>query len=185
MHDIIAAPYIRRGRGARRERDHARTEEREGGAPSHVDRGTRREEVEAAEEGLAARARRRADTKRGSEEVRGRDRSASVCEVRGDVASTWHGFVQDSAFSKGAISTCGLHVSAMSAPHHKRNFRSITPFEKALLNEVDLKIKWSTSKMKSTDIYSSQSNEYLSVDDEGQSIYSDDSDAEDLSDMES
>ncbi|KAK9126661.1 hypothetical protein Scep_015507 [Stephania cephalantha] len=42
----------------------------------------------------------------------------------------------DSAFSKGAIGTCVLHVSAMSAPHHNRNFRSIAPFEKALLNEA-------------------------------------------------
>ncbi|KAK9167053.1 hypothetical protein Scep_002244 [Stephania cephalantha] len=61
------------------------------------------------------------------------DRSAScVCEVGADVAVTWHEFVQIAPFQK-ALS---VHVASMSAPPHKRKFRSITPFEKALLNET-------------------------------------------------
>ncbi|KAK9088701.1 hypothetical protein Scep_027783 [Stephania cephalantha] len=42
------------GTGSSLEGDHARTEEREGGQPSHVDQRDTTEEVEAAEEGLAA-----------------------------------------------------------------------------------------------------------------------------------
>ncbi|KAK9125395.1 hypothetical protein Scep_014241 [Stephania cephalantha] len=64
-----------RGTGSSAGGDHARTEEREGGRPSHVDRRTQREEVEAAEEGFAKRGRRR-DTKRGAR------RSAARGEAR-------------------------------------------------------------------------------------------------------
>ncbi|KAK9166931.1 hypothetical protein Scep_002122 [Stephania cephalantha] len=69
------------GRGARR-RETTRGRRSVKEAPSHVDRGTRREEVEAAEEGLR-RARRRVETKRGEQEVRGEVRREEVAVIGG------------------------------------------------------------------------------------------------------
>ncbi|KAK9126489.1 hypothetical protein Scep_015335 [Stephania cephalantha] len=157
MPESLPPRLYKAGTGSSVEEDHARTEE--------TQEINAAEEVEAAEEeGLLCGERRRSvETTQGSEEIVRRrrrrpsarvgaaendavgdpvddvsvtDRSASVCEVRSDVASTWPCVRTDSAFSKGAISTCVLHVSAMSAPHHKRNFRSIAPSQKALLNEL-------------------------------------------------